>query len=216
MGKVVRLFARRHARASSSLRAAKAAKTSREMSGFPSAPASDTIAAQWPAGMPRVRQELTVESDCPSADATAPVPPRATMMASEVSMDATIVRMVRTSQGFANCETTIFPVYGSIDPMEPDSDEAVGRRIIALREKVGIQQQVLAKQIHVAKSTLNGYEKGDRPLTMESARRIRRRFGVTLDWLLFGDMQATGRSLMLEIGPEAIEPDNKKVRKVRN
>lgn len=99
--------------------------------------------------------------------------------------------------------------------MEPDSDEAVGKRIIALRERTGLQQQQLAKQLHMAKSTLNGYESGDRPLTVESIRRLRRRFGVTADWLLFGDMQVTGRDLMLEIGPDADDAVPKKVRKVR-
>jgi transcriptional regulator with XRE-family HTH domain len=97
--------------------------------------------------------------------------------------------------------------------MEPDSREAVGKRIIALRERSGLQQQQLAKQLHMAKSTLNGYEKGDRPLTVESILRLRRRFGVTADWLLFGDMQVTGRNLMLEIGPE---PDAETPKKVRN
>jgi transcriptional regulator with XRE-family HTH domain len=99
--------------------------------------------------------------------------------------------------------------------MELDSDQAVGRRIIALRERTNLQQQALAKSIHVAKSTLNGYETGARPLTMESARRIRRRFGVTLDWLLFGDMQVAARDLMLELGPEPGAPEDEKIRKVR-
>lgn len=99
--------------------------------------------------------------------------------------------------------------------MEPDSDRAVGRRIIALRNRVGLQQQLLAKQINVAKSTLAGYEAGDRPLTMESARRLRKRFGVTLDWLLFGDMQAVAQSLMLELGPTPDGEDEKKVRTLR-
>lgn len=99
--------------------------------------------------------------------------------------------------------------------MEPDSDEAVGKRIIALRERTGLQQQQLAKQLHMAKSTLNGYESGDRPLTVESIRRLRRRFGVTVDWLLFGDMQVTGRNLMLEIGPEPGAEVSKKVRNLR-
>ena len=99
--------------------------------------------------------------------------------------------------------------------MDEDSDTAVGLRIIALRQRAKLQQQELAKQISVAKSTLAGYESGERPVTMESARRLRRRFGVTLDWLLFGDMQATGQSLMLDIGP-GVEPEPKKVRKVRN
>lgn len=100
--------------------------------------------------------------------------------------------------------------------MDLDSEEAVGRRIVALRERANLQQQELAKDIHVAKSTLNGYESGARPLTMESAKRIRRRFGVTLDWLLFGDMQVAARDLMLELGPDPSAAPEKKVRKVRN
>lgn len=216
MGIVVRLRLR-HARASSNLRAAaeaaKAAKTSSVIPVLPRSDAKATTAAQWPAGMPRVCQPLTVESHCPSASATAPVPPRATIIDFQSSMTRNIVRTMRTSQGFANCETTFFPDYGPMEGMEPDSDEAVGKRIIALRERTGLQQQQLAKQLHMAKSTLNGYEKGDRPLTVESIRRLRRRFGVTVDWLLFGDMQVTGRNLMLEIGPE---PDAEVPKKVRN
>jgi len=86
--------------------------------------------------------------------------------------------------------------------MEPDSDEAVGKRIIALRESVPLQQQQLAKQLNMAKSTLAGYESGKRPLTALVLRKIRKRFGVTVDWLMFGDMQVTGQNLMLEIGPD--------------
>jgi transcriptional regulator with XRE-family HTH domain len=99
--------------------------------------------------------------------------------------------------------------------MEPDSDEAVGKRIIALRERAGLQQQQLAKQLHITKSTLNAYENGKRTLTTESAKRLRRRFGVTVDWLFFGDMQVPGRDLMIEIGPEPETAVPKKVRKVR-
>jgi DNA-binding XRE family transcriptional regulator len=130
-------------------------------------------------------------------------------------MPNTIVRTLRTRQGFANCETTFFPGCGPIDPMEPDSDEAIGRRIKALRERAGLQQQQLAQQLHITKSTLNAYENGKRTLTTESAKRLRRRFGVTVDWLFFGDMQVTGRDLMLELGPEPQTEVPKKVRNVR-
>lgn len=165
--------------------------------------------------MPRVRQPLTVESPCPSADATAPVPPRTDMTDFQSTMPINIVRSMRTSQGFANCEPTFFSDCGPMDPMEPDSNEAVGKRIIALRERAKLQQQQLAKQLHITKSTLNAYEQGKRPLTTESAKRLRRRFGVTIDWLFFGDMQVTGRDLMLEIGPVPENEPPQKIRKVR-
>ncbi len=99
--------------------------------------------------------------------------------------------------------------------MEPDSDEAVGRRIVALRVKVGLQQQELAADLNITKSTLSAYESGSRPLTMESARRLRRRFGVPIDWLLFGDMQLAGREMMMAIGPEPGTSPEKKVRTLR-
>lgn len=130
-------------------------------------------------------------------------------------MTRNIVRAMRTSQGFANRETTFFDEYGPIEGMEPDSDEEVGKRIIALRVRANLQQQQLAHQLHITKSTLNAYENGKRTLTTESAKRLRRRFGVTVDWLFFGDMQVTGRDLMLEIGPEPTTPVDKKVRSLR-
>lgn len=136
-------------------------------------------------------------------------------MSESQSMERNIVRTVRTSQGFANCEATFFGSRVPIDGMEPDSDEAVGKRIVALRERAGLQQQQLAKQIHITKSTLSAYESGTRPLTMESAKRLRRRFGVPMDWLLFGDMQAAGLDLMIEIGPEPGAAGDKKVRNLR-
>lgn len=99
--------------------------------------------------------------------------------------------------------------------MELESDKAVGRRIKALRQRAGLQQQQFAKRLHIAKSTLHGYESGNRPLTVETMRRLRREFGVTLDWLLFGDMRVTGHDLMLEIGPQTNNGPPKKVRKAQ-
>src|SRR5207237_5574587 len=214
MGRVIR-GPWRHARASSSFRAASNANASSEIPRWPLDCAKDTSDAQCGAGMPRVLQPLTVDMDCSSPSATAAVPPNPEMISSQDFMTPNIVRVVRTSQGFAQCETTFSTKYVPIFPMEPDSDQAVGRRIIALRTRAKLQQQELAKQINVAKSTLAGYESGERPLTMESARRLRKRFGVTLDWLLFGDMQAAAQALMLEIGPAPAPEELKKVRTLR-
>lgn len=204
---------RRHARTSS--REPRVASNFSVTFLFPEDEANSASAAQCGPGMPRLRQPLTVESDCPSAAATTPVPPRYSMMASELSITPHLVRAARTSQELARCETTFSSGYVAIAGMEPDSDQAVGRRIIALRNRANLQQQQLASQLNITKSTLSAYESGDRPLTMESARRLRRRFGVTVDWLMFGDMQATGTALMLSIGPEPADTPAKKVRALR-
>lgn len=90
-----------------------------------------------------------------------------------------------------------------------DTDQDVAARLIALRkvlgERTGIaggySQTAFADAIGMAKNTLNGFEKAKRPLTIEAARKIRRRFGVSVDWLLFGDMPQISNDILLKIGP---------------
>jgi transcriptional regulator with XRE-family HTH domain len=93
--------------------------------------------------------------------------------------------------------------------MSPDQE--IGRRLIAMREHFGFNQVNFAVELHIAKNTLNGYEKGRRPLTIENARRIRDRFGVSTDWLLFGDVGQPGHDLAVQLGPTpSIKADNDK------
>jgi transcriptional regulator with XRE-family HTH domain len=82
-----------------------------------------------------------------------------------------------------------------------DSDEAIGRRLIALRERHERSQVEFARELHIAKNTLNGYERGKRPLTLETAKRIRSRWGISLDWLIRGDVGQPGHELALTLGP---------------
>lgn len=82
------------------------------------------------------------------------------------------------------------------------SDENIARRLIAVREHQGLSQVAMAGAINVAKNTLNGYEKGTRTLTLETAKRIRDRFGVSIDWLLNGDVGQPGHELAAKLGPK--------------
>lgn len=91
-----------------------------------------------------------------------------------------------------------------------DSDKDIGRRLIAFREDLPMNQVQFAKALHIAKSTLNGYETGERPLTAERAKQIRKRFGVSLDWLLSGDVSQPGQAMAVKLGPNpAIKADAK-------
>ena len=108
--------------------------------------------------------------------------------------------MVRISQAFAKCETTFSAGYGAIGGMKSDSPEAVAARLLALRMRIEPVQQEFARHLGMAKNTYHGFESGNRPLTLNAAVKIRRRYGVSLDWLLFGDMAPTGTDLMLQIG----------------
>jgi DNA-binding XRE family transcriptional regulator len=195
----------RHGRASSSLRAAKSANTSNVISRFPKSAAKATTAAQRPGGMPRVRQLLTVESDCRSAPATAPVPPRASIIESGLSMDSNIVRVMRTSQGFAKSEMTASQKCGWLEPMT-DTDQIISARLKALRIALGYKHQnAFAAELGIEKNTYNPFENGKRPLTFEVACRIRRRFGISVDWLFFGDMGQVSNDILLKIGSNPAE-----------
>lgn len=194
------LWMEHYARASSSLRAAKLAKTSKVISGRSRSEAKATTPAQWAAGMPLVRQPLTVDSDCESAPATTPVPPRASMIEGQDQiMDDDIVRNSRTCQVFAISETTFRNPRGGMFPMDSDID--IGRRLIALREHHKLNQIQFAQALNLAKNTLNGYENGKRPLTLETAKRIRDRYGISVDWLLRGDIGQPGHELVVAFGP---------------
>lgn len=124
-------------------------------------------------------------------------------------MSRNIVRGLRTCQGFAKSEATVRGLHGQISPM--DSDENIGRRLIAMRERLGKSQVEIAEKLNIGKNTLNGYENAKRRLTMETATRIRDRFGISVDWLLFGDIGQPSHDVALELGPKPpIKADDKK------
>ena len=82
------------------------------------------------------------------------------------------------------------------------SDQDIARRLIAVREHFQRNQTDFAEDLNVAKNTLNGYEKAKRPLTIETARRIRDRYGISVDWLLFGDVGQPSHDLVIKLGPK--------------
>lgn len=188
MGIVIAFRRRRHARASSDCAAARASNVMCEQ---PISPASRTSPGQRCAGIPRLRQELTVWGSTPSFSETAPVPPRSSTTLSGVSMDPNIVRRLRTRQGFSDRETTFADVCGPLSLMtgpQTDPPNVIGPRLKALREALGFESQIaFAKKIGVEKNTYNPWEKGTRPLTFEGALLIRKRFRIPLEYLFFGE-----------------------------
>lgn len=204
MGEIVFFPVRSHARASSDRRDASPANTSNVMSDLPFFSESLTIADQCSPGTPRGRffQPLTVEVDSPNASATLLVPPAASRTVAHVQVESIIrplVRVSRTSQDLADCETTFRGSRGQISPM--DSDKDVGRRLIALREHHEKSQTEFADEINVANNTLSGYESGEKHLPLEKAKRICKRWGASLDWLIEGAVGQPGEKLAAKLGP---------------
>lgn len=122
------------------------------------------------------------------------------MTESGVTMDATIVCTMQTCQEFATRKATFGPEYGAISTMM-DPPEIVGNRLKALRKELGFKTQVeFAQKLGIDKSTYNPFETGARPLTFETACLIRREFGISIDWLFFGDLQQSAIQTMAKIG----------------
>lgn len=183
------VIAFRHARAPAVCRAPSRAKASKVISGRPRSPAKATIRDQLTPGIePRARQLLTVESAKDRAFATSPVPPRSSMIEPAVTaMDPVIVRIMRTRQECADCETTQSPPHVDIRGMI-DAPEVIGARLKAIRLALEFKSQVaFAKALGVEKNTYNPWEKGTRPLTFEAACRIHNKFRIPLDYLFWGE-----------------------------
>ncbi len=201
MGTVIRFPARFHARASAAaLRTPNSARKSKVMPATPRSAASVFTATHCDDGIPRSRQQLTVEGSSPSAAANAVVPPSLLMMSSGEVMDPNIVCVAQTCQGFATGKTTFSLNYGAIGNMM-DPPEIISARLKALRRELGFPtQSSFAAKLGIDKSTYNLNETGARPLSFETACLIRREFGISIDWLFFGDLQQSALQTMARIG----------------
>lgn len=82
-----------------------------------------------------------------------------------------------------------------------DTDQDIAGRLIALRKRLQLSQTQFAEAIGLAKNIYNPFEKAARPLTLDAARRIRRRFGISTDWLFFGDVGQPSEGVARELGP---------------
>jgi len=97
-----------------------------------------------------------------------------------------------------------------------DTDIEVSNRLAALREKLGLDQVAFAKSLGIEKNTYNAYERGKRPLTIETAKKIRRRYGISVDWLLFGDIGQPNHQFLMDIQPASPVARREPVRKKRS
>lgn len=97
-----------------------------------------------------------------------------------------------------------------------DTDLEVSNRLAALREKLQMDQVAFAKSLGIEKNTYNAYERGKRPLTIETAKKIRRKYGISVDWLLFGDIGQPNYQFLLSIEQPAEPTRREPVRKKRS
>ena len=78
--------------------------------------------------------------------------------------------------------------------MASNIDE-IARRLGRLRNVLRMSQAEFCREIGVAPNRWNQYERGQRQITIDVAARIRQRFGVTTDWIYFGDESGLPRRI---------------------
>ena len=68
-----------------------------------------------------------------------------------------------------------------------DSREAVAARLQRVRDILGLNKREFAASIGVTEQTYNPFETGKRDLSLTAAKLIRKRYGVSLEFLYFGN-----------------------------
>jgi len=84
---------------------------------------------------------------------------------------------------------------------DPDSSiEAISARVEALRLWCGFDnQREFARESGISQTDLNHYETGRRRISLNAANQLRRRWGVTLDWIFHGDLRGLDHQMRIEL-----------------
>lgn len=69
-----------------------------------------------------------------------------------------------------------------------DAIEAVAARLKAAREAIGLSKREFADRAGLGEQTYGPYENGTRPLTLVSAKKIRKAHDIPLEFMFFGKM----------------------------
>ena len=160
--------------------------------------AKPTKAGQRAGGIPRRRQVDTVVSSTPKAAAIALLPP-SLFIASSLVMRSILVGEPPTCQVLDEFQLTNLSLCVLLWNMAGDQKSVAGRLLrttLALGyDKAGD----FAKAVGIDKGDYSNYESGKKSLPFSAARKIKRRFGISLDWKMDGDLHTLQRDLAEKI-----------------
>lgn len=74
-----------------------------------------------------------------------------------------------------------------------------GRRLVITRQALQQDQAELARFLRISPQRLNNYERGVRPLDIDLAKDMVRRWKLTLDWIYLGDDSGLPKALAAAI-----------------
>lgn len=83
--------------------------------------------------------------------------------------------------------------------IDPESVEACGDRLRYTRMALGLTQAEICRQTKIHVSAWNNAETGDNRLKYDNALKLCRRYGLTLDWLMRGDIRQVPAELTKKI-----------------
>jgi DNA-binding XRE family transcriptional regulator len=92
-------------------------------------------------------------------------------------------------------------------PTSPRSTDAIGARLLTTREVLGYdgrQQASYANQAGIAPNRYNQWERGHVRINLDGAMQLCLRYGLTLDWIYFGDRSCLPSRIAEKLPPETL------------
>lgn len=137
---------------------------------------------------PRDFQLLTAGRLRPSRSAAAVVPPSASITSStDLSMPQ------HSLQGVNLSRVQMLTIDGNEKTSKNrgvDDDEVIGERLRLWVLAEGLRPKHVYEQIGCTKGAWSQYTNGKRHLTLDIADKLHKEFGLTLDWIYYGNFQA--------------------------
>lgn len=70
-----------------------------------------------------------------------------------------------------------------------DRREAVAARLVRIREIHGLDKKTFAERAGMTPQTYGAFENATRDLSLEAAKKLRKTYGVTLEFMYFGKIE---------------------------
>lgn len=94
---------------------------------------------------------------------------------------------------------------------ERSTSKDVAARLIQLREALGINAAQLCRRAGIKPNAWSNYEKAVNRISVDEAAKVRRAFGVTLDWIYHGDLSGVRSDVAEKL--QAVERPTRIVRR---
>ena len=93
-------------------------------------------------------------------------------------------------------------ISGFIPPM-PNTTKQIARRLAHLLVALEISAAELCRQTGLTTNRWSQYETGERPITLAAATILCEKYGITLDWIFFGDESGMPQRIVSKLPQEA-------------